>query len=158
MLVRPGVALNFPRIWCSQISRQSDHEGAKIFSNMHRPILPTPLEIFLILISLTGWVEPRDIARAEEEVCEWKISLIPLGTERTTFWLVAQCLHRLQPRVSSDRNVARQVLEGFLGRGFVLIVVLSICLLILIGGTLVHCCKYFFCSIDLKSILTFFCN
>jgi len=151
------VALSFPRIWCSQISSQSDHEGAKFFSTIHRPILPPPLETVLIFIPRRGRVEPRDIARAEE-ICEGKISLIPLGIERTTFWLVAQCLHRLQPRMSPDRNKAKQVLEGFLGRGFTSRVVLSICLLILIEVALVHCCKYFFCSIDLKSIWTFFCD
>jgi len=83
------------------------------------------------------------------------MSLIPLGTERTTFWLLAQCLHRLQHRVSPDRNVAKQVLEGFLGRGFTLIVVLLICLLILIEGALLLCCKYFFCSTALNMVSLF---
>jgi hypothetical protein len=57
------------------------------------PVLSTgrlyPQEISLIFIYVTGWVEPRAIARPEE-LSKWKIN--PLGIEHTTFWLVAQCL------------------------------------------------------------------
>jgi hypothetical protein len=47
-----------PAGWGSQISRNSAHEGGKVVSPTHRPPLP-PQEVFLLPISVRGWVDPR---------------------------------------------------------------------------------------------------
>jgi hypothetical protein len=58
---RPEQALRVPRVWGSQILRQMAHAGGKVVSPTHRP--PLPQEIFLVLLSVRGWVDPRAIVR-----------------------------------------------------------------------------------------------
>jgi len=55
-------------------------------------------EIFLALIYVRGWVDPRAKVRPER-ICQWKIAITPSGIEPATLQLVAQWFGRLYDQI-----------------------------------------------------------
>ena len=99
---RPGQAMRVAGGSGSQISRQSAHEGGKVVSHTHRPLLPIRKYSWYSFL-LEAESTPRDIVRPEE-LCQWKIPRTPSRIEPATFRLVAQCFNQLRHRVPQSET------------------------------------------------------
>jgi hypothetical protein len=74
-------------------------DSGHVVSLTRRPAgLPLPTGRFLVLISVTVWVEPRAIMLMET-LGQLKNPITSSGIEPATFRLVAQCLNQLRYRV-----------------------------------------------------------
>ena len=79
-----------PGDWGFQVSRQSEREGGKL-NQPFTPVTFTSQKIFLVLISVRGWVDPRTIVRPEG-LCKWKkCKAVPLQA-----WTGPECSRMLR--------------------------------------------------------------
>ena len=92
-LYRSGQALQVPGGWGSHISWRSTHEGSKLSALCIGCFYPQ--EMYLILSSVRGWVDPRATVRPEG-LC-WKIPVTPLGGDLLAGSTVHQPCYRMLP-------------------------------------------------------------
>jgi hypothetical protein len=86
---RPGQAHRVPRF------QKSRHMKVVRLSALRTGRL-YPQEIFLVFISVKGWVNPKAIVRPEG-LCQWKIPVTPSGIEPATVRLVSTVSQPIAP-------------------------------------------------------------
>ena len=94
----PGHVLRVPGSWEAPKFQDNRHMKVVRLSALRAGRFYPPQEIFLVHISVRGWVDPRATVRPEG-LCQWKIPVTPSGIEPVTFRLVVQFLNQLRHRV-----------------------------------------------------------
>ena len=124
---RPEQALSLPAGSGCQISRPSAHESSKFISPTHRPSLPN--EIFLVLNSISSWVNTRAVVR-REGLRQYKICIDTTGKRTRNLpassalpqptapsGVPFSCLSFLNPKQSSFRASCKSARQS-VGRSF----------------------------------------